>query len=567
MIRRITRTGAQAPTNEGLQTFAALGRRHVCQGPASRLASIRGAIGVLLWLLLPVIGLPAAAETLRWAGQSDVQTLDPHAQNHPQTQAVLQQVYEGLTRYSPELEVEPALAQRWTALNALTWRFHLRRDVRFHDGSPLSADDVVFSLERLKEANSPMSALLNGVRSIKQLDGFTVEIQLDKPLPLLPRYLADARILNRQWARRHKSLKAQNLKIHEDSYASRHANGTGPFRIESWIPSQQLLMKRNEAWWDEAGFPGNVSVLIYLPISGDRSRIDALRRNEIDLVADLPLQRIPALTQQGELRVLTEASQRTLMIGMDQFSDQLRHAQAGKSNPFKDVRVRRALALAIDQRRLYRATQTLSRPAGTIVAPGIEGWSATLGMRTARNLPLARQLLVKAGYPKGFEVTLDCPNNRYAFDQEICHALVPMWRQIGVRLKVNTIPFASLVPKLETLDSSMWLIGWSSPDYDALQSLVPLVYTRSGKLDGAYNAGRVSNPSLDRLIDQARVDNDPDKRLRFLQDALQIVKDEYYYLPLRHPMRAWVMNRRLNLLSPPMERPEMRFVKVRASAG
>ncbi len=520
---------------------------------------------LLLSLLPALTPAPAAAEVLRWSGQSDVLTLDPHAQNHPQTQAVLQQVYESLTRYSPKMEIEPALAERWSMINPLVWRFHIRKGVRFHDGLPMSADDVVFSLERLKEANSPLSGVLSGVRSIRQVDEHTVDIQLDRPMPLLARSLVDARIMSRQWARRHRVTKAQNLKIHEDTFASRHANGTGPFRLEGWIPSQQLLMKRHTGWWDQDGFPGNVSELLYQPIPGDQARVEALVRNETDLVTDLPLQRIPSLQRMAELRVMTDVSQRTLMIGMDQFSPRLRNAQAGENNPFKDLRVRRALALAIDHRRLYRVTQTLSRPAGTIIAPGVNGWTPALNQPVSRNLPLARQLMSAAGYPDGFEVTLDCPNNRYAFDQEICNALVPMWAQIGVRLKVNPIPFASLVPKLETLESSLWLIGWSSPDLDALQSLVPLVYTRSGRLDGAYNAGRINNPSLDRLVDQARAENDPDKRLRFMQDALQIVKDEYYYLPLRHPLRAWVMNRRPRLLAPPMERPEMRFVMLRTS--
>lgn len=510
-------------------------------------------------------GLPASAsaQTLRWAGQSDILTLDPHAHNHPQTQTVLQQVYEGLTRYGTTNEVEAALATGWTQRNALTWRFFMRQGVRFHDGSPLSAQDVVFSIERLKEANSPASALLTGIRAVKRVDDFTVDILLEKPLPLLPRHLVDVRILSERWARKHKSLKAQNLKVHEDTYASRYANGTGPFQVEGWIPSQQLMMRRHEGWWDETGFPGNLRSVIYQPIPEDLARIGALQRQQVDLVTDLPLQRIPPLQKAAGLKVATSVAQRTLMIGMDQFSPRLVHGRADGANPFRDIRVRQALSLAIDNRQLYRVTHALSRPAGTIVSPGVNGWSESLDQRPARNLSQARQLMASAGYPDGFEVTLDCPHNRYAFDQEICQALVPMWRQIGVRVKVNTLPFASFVPKLETLDSSLWMIGWGSPSYDALHSLLSLTYTRSGKLDGAYNAGRISNPSLDRLIDRARLESNPHTRLQILQEALQIVKEQYYYLPLRHPMHAWVINQRFRLLTPPVDRPEMRFISVR----
>lgn len=540
--------------------------------PDSRRAAARRlpACFSLLFLLSTVFMTPAAAadisdshvsDSLRWGGQADVLTLDPHAQNHPQTQAVLQQVYEGLVRFSPEHQLEPALATHWALRNPLTWRFHIRRDVRFHDGTPLTADDVVFSLERLKMANAPLSALLNEVRSIKRIDDFTVDIILGKPQPLLLNHLVDARILSRDWAHQHGASKAQNLKIYEDTYASRRTNGTGPFRIESWLPSQQLVMTRYQGWWDVQGFPGNITSVHYLPIPGDQARAQALRSGQIDLTTDLPLQQVIALRELPGLHIATAPSQRTLMLGMDQFSATLRHGQAGKANPFKDIRVRQALWLAIDNRQLYRITGQLSRPAGSIAAPGINGWTPSLGRRGPRNLPLARKLMAQAGYADGFEVTLDCSNNRYPFDREICHALVPMWQKIGVRLKVNSMPFASLVPRLETLDSSLWLIGWGSPDFDALQTLLPLAYTRSGKLDGAYNAGRISDPALDQLIDRARLENDPPIRTQLLTEALQLVKTQYYYLPLRHPDRAWVMNDQLALLAPPLERPEMRFIR------
>ncbi|MDO5101705.1 MAG: ABC transporter substrate-binding protein [Lautropia sp.] len=543
---------------------------HVCRQPpcprplAARRSRLVPRLAGLLAALMIGLGAPcASAATLRWAAQSDILTLDPHAHNHPQTQAILQQVYEGLTRYSPANEVEPALAAGWTQRNALTWRFFIRQGVNFHDGSPLRAADVVFSMMRLKEAGSPASAMLSGIRTVKRVDDYTVDFLLEKPLPLLPRQLVDARILSERWAKKHKATKAQNLKIHEDTYASRHANGTGPFQLAGWIPSQQLILQRHDRWWDETGFPGNIRTVVYQPITTDQGRISALQRQQVDLVTDLPLQRIPPLQGTTHLKVASSVAQRTLMIGMDQFSARLAHGNAKGANPFKDVRVRQALSLAIDNRRLYRVTETLSRPAGTIVAPGVNGWSPHLDQRPARNLAQARQLLASAGYPNGFEVTLDCPHNRYAFDQEICHALVPMWRQIGVQVKVNTLPFASLVPKLETLDSSFWMIGWGSPNFDALQSLLSLVYTRSGKLDGAYNAGRISNPALDRLIDRARFEANPHARRQLLQDALQIVKEQHYYLPLRHPMHAWVINRRFELLSPPIDRPEMRFVSLR----
>lgn len=520
--------------------------------------------GMLLAIALTALAMPitASSQMLRWAAQAEVQTLDPHAQNHPQTQAVLQHVYESLTRYTPRLQLEPALASSWEMLSPLVWRFHIRRGVRFHDGSPLTAEDVIFSLDRIQNANNPLSAQFTSIRGLRRVDDFLVEIILDKPAPLLPRHLADARIMSRRWALANKVAKAQNLKNREEGFSARHANGTGPFRVESWTAGQALRLERNPQWWDIAGFPGNLQGFSYQAIASDEARGRALQRGEVDLVTDLPAQRIPAMQKHARLKVATDIAQRTLLIGMDQGSARLQHAEAGEHNPFRDQRVRRAMALAVDMRTLYRITRGMYRPAGTIIAPGVNGWSPELDQRAPRNLRLARQLMSKAGYAKGFSVTLDCPNNRYPYDQEICQALVPMWARIGIRLRINSQPFASLVPRLETLDTSLWMIGWGSPDNDALHNLLSLAYTRTEKVDGAYNAARISDARLDRLIDAARFENQPAKRLELLQQALQIVKDQYYYLPLRHATRSWVMDRRTQLLAPTTERPDMRFVKM-----
>ena len=531
--------------------------------PPSGLPRLRRLVLSLALGLLAATAQPAGAETLRWSAQSELTGLDPHALQQSQAQAVLQHVYEGLTRYSPDLHIEPALATRWEQVTPLAWRFHLREGVRFHDGSPLTADDVQYSLERLKAAGSTVGAMLGNIRSVRRINDLTVDIMLDRPMPLLPRILTDARILSRRWAREHKVDAVSGTKPDAVGYTARHANGTGPYRIEDgWAPGQPLQLQRHAGWWDTGGFPGNADTVVYQPVADDEARVQALLANRVDLVTDPASQRVPALKRQPALNIQTDVAQRTLLIGMDQFSDSLTHGQTGLRNPFKDQRVRHAMSLAIDTKALMQIGQGMYRPAGTIVAPGVTGWTPELDERPSASIRQARQLMRSAGFAQGFTVTLDCPNNRYAYDQELCKALVPMWRRIGIRVKVNSMPFASLVPKLETLDSSLWMLGWGSPDLDALQNLVSLAYTRSEKVDGAYNAARISDPALDRLINQARTENDPEARTRLLESALGIVKEQYYYLPLAHAMRAWAMRKPVTLLAAPGERPDMRFVKV-----
>ena len=531
--------------------------------PPSGLPRLRRLVLSLALGLLAATAQPAGAETLRWSAQSELTGLDPHALQQSQAQAVLQHVYEGLTRYSPDLRIEPALATRWEQVTPLAWRFHLREGVRFHDGSPLTADDVQYSLERLKAAGSTVGAMLGNIRSVRRINDLTVDIILDRPMPLLPRILTDARILSRRWAREHKVDAVSGTKPDAVGYTARHANGTGSYRIEDgWAPGQPLQLQRHAGWWDTGGFPGNADTVVYQPVADDEARVQALLANRVDLVTDPASQRVPALKRQPALNIQTDVAQRTLLIGMDQFSDSLTHGQTGLRNPFKDQRVRHAMSLAIDTKALMQIGQGMYRPAGTIVAPGVTGWTPELDERPSASIRQARQLMRSAGFAQGFTVTLDCPNNRYAYDQELCKALVPMWRRIGIRVKVNSMPFASLVPKLETLDSSLWMLGWGSPDLDALQNLVSLAYTRSEKVDGAYNAARISDPALDRLINQARTENDPEARTRLLESALGIVKEQYYYLPLAHAMRAWAMRKPVTLLAAPGERPDMRFVKI-----
>jgi len=516
-------------------------------------------ISATLAVLAPV---DAGAVTLRWAAQNDVLTLDPHAQNHTPTSAVLQHAYEGLTRYDSDYRVEPALAVAWTMTSPTEWRFLLRRGVRFHDGSPFSADDVVFSYERLKESTSSMVGHLSGVKDLRKVDEFTVDLILERPLPMLLRSLIDFRIVSRNWAQKNRTEKVQDLKNREETYAARNANGTGAFIIRSWAQDQRIVMEKNPAWWDKAS--GNVDEVIFTPIRQDATRIAALLSGEVDLVTDPPPQDVARLRQNPALTLQDGPEARTVFIGMDQFSEELRHGIAKGRNPFKDIRVRRAMNLAIDAEALRKnVMRGLSAPAAILVAPGVNGWSAELDKRWAVDLREARSLLTEAGYPDGFDVTLDCPNNRYINDEEICRALVGMWAKIGVRATLNAMPFANFIPKLDKLDSSLWLLGWGANTYDALPTLQSLVRTRTNGADGSYNIGRISNPAIDTLIDAAKTETDPVKRDALLRDALQLTTQNHHYLPIHHQMRSWAMKKNVSTVYKSDERPESRFAVVK----
>ena len=515
----------------------------------------------LLFIGLCLAAFAAQATTLRWAAQNDILTFDPHAQNHATTNTMVMHVYEGLTRYDRDYKVEPALATKWEQLSPTQWRFHLRRNVRFHDGAPFTADDVVFSFERIRQPQGTMQVYVSGINEVRKVDDHTVDFILAGPNPILLRNLIDFRIMSRAWAEKHRSQNIQDYKAREETYASRNANGTGPYVLKGWEPDKRVVFTANRDWWGKRD--GNVTDVIYTPIKADATRISALLSGEVDLVTDLPPQDVERLRKNGKLKVLDGHEVRTIFIGLDQHGDELQYSSVKGKNPFKDVRVRRALNMAVDREAIRRVTMRgLAIPAGLMVAPGVHGHSKELDRPWPHDVNGARKLLAEAGYPNGFEFTLDCPNNRYVNDEVICQALVGMWARAGLKVRLNSMPFATFIPKILKHDSSAYMLGWGVATFDALYTLQSLVRTKTTGADGNFNLGRISNPILDQTIDAIKVETDPARRDAMLRAALVATRDEAYYVPLHHQLRPWAMKRNVSTLHRADDRPEARFARV-----
>ena len=512
-------------------------------------------------LALLLAALPVQAVTLRWAAQNDILTFDPHSQNHATTLAMLMHVYEGLTRYDKTFQVEPALATSWQQISPTQWRFNLRRKVKFHDGTPFTADDVVFSYGRIQQPQGTMQIYVAGVKEIRKVDDHTVDFMLAGPDPVLLRKIIDFRIMSKAWAEKNRSQNVQDAKAKEETYASRNANGTGAYILKGWEPDKRVVFAANPVWWDKRD--GNVTDVIYTPIKSDATRVSALLAGDVDLVTDLPTQDVARLKQNPALKVLDGHEVRTIFIGMDQHNNELQYSDAKGKNPFKDVRVRRALNLAVDREAIKRVTMRgLSIPAAIMVAPGVHGHSNELDKIAAADPALARKLLAEAGYPNGFEFTLDCPNNRYVNDEEVCQALVGMWAKAGLRVKLNAMPFATFIPKILRHDTSAYMLGWGVATFDALYTLQSLVRTQTTGADGSFNCGRVSDAKLDQLIDTMKTEMDPKKRDAMIREALTAVRDQAYYVPLHHQLRPWAMKKNVTTLHRADDRPESRFARV-----
>lgn len=491
-----------------------------------------------------------SAQTLRWASQGDPQTMDPHSQNESMTNGMNSQVYERLTARDPQLALVPGLATEWTQVSPLVWRFKLRPNVRFHDGSPFTADDVVFSLQRAKAPSSQIAVYANAVGTARKIDDLTVEITQPRFNPIFLQHLDLIFIMSRTWCEQHKVTRPLSFKDNEESFASFNANGTGPFQLVKRQPGIRTVYKRNANWWGR--FDGNVQEVQFTPIANDATRLAALVSGEVDLLLDPAPRDVPRLRATPGIQVVEGLENRLIFIGMDQARDTLLYGRApnGK-NPFQDLRVRQALYQAIDIEAIRsRLMNGLSQPTGGLTPSPLGAYNdAALETRLPYDLAAARKLMSDAGYAEGFEVTLDCPNNRYINDDRICLAVASMWAQLKVAVRVNAMPRATFFPKLERYDTSLYLMGWGGAITDAETILTP-VYRNEDRASGAgyYNYGRSRNAKFDQLAAASSAEADPAKREQLIKAALAEYRQQLHVLPLHRQIAPWATRQGVKLV-------------------
>ena len=505
---------------------------------------------------------PVHAAALRWAAQNDILTLDPHSQNHATTNAILMHAYEGLTRYSDKYQVEPALATKGTYVSPTQVRFELRKNVKFHDGSSFTADDVVFSFDRIRQPQGTMQIYVTGISEVRKVDSHTVDFILSAPNPILLRNIIDFRIMSKTWADKNNSAKVQDYKANEENFASRNVNGTGAYRILNWTPEQRVMMAKHEGWWDKV--KGNVDQVIYTPIKSDATRVAALLSGDVDMLTDVPTQDVARLRADKKLKVVDGPEVRTIYLAPDIGSPELKYSSVKGKNPFADKRVRQALSMAIDREAIKRnIMRGLSVPAGIMVAPGVNGHTKELDVPVKTDAAAARKLLADAGYPNGFEVRLNCPNNRYVNDEKICQAIAAMWAKVGVKVTLNAESMATFIQKVQKFDSSVYLLGWGVATYDAQYSLQSLIRTRTSGPDGNFNFSKISDAKVDQLVDAMKTETDEKKRNDMIREALVRTRDEVLAIPLHHQIRPWAMKAGVTTVHRSDDRPEARFTAVK----
>lgn len=502
------------------------------------------AVALAAAVAAPAVGY---AKTLRWASQGDILTLDPHAQNEGLTIAASSYVYEPLVQYNKDFKIVPALAVSWEQPEPTVWRFKLREGVKFHDGAPFNADDVVFSVKRAMAPTSHFKAYVNGIADVRKVDDNTVEIVTQGPNPVLLRQLTNVFIMDEEWGKANNATAPQDFAKNEETFSARNTNGTGPYKLGAREVDVKTTFVENPAWWGKANKPGNVTEIVYTPIKQNATRTAALLSGEIDFILDPPAQDLARIKQQA--KVVEGNEYRTIYLGLDQRSPELKYSNVKGKNPFADVRVREALYRAIDVDAIKKVVMRgSSSPTGTMIAPQVNGWTEALSKRVPYDPEKSKQLLKEAGYGNGFDITLDCPNNRYINDEAICQAIAAMWAKVGVKTSLNAMPRATYFPKVQSLDTSAYLFGWGVPTFDALYTLQSLIRSKGQGADGSFNYGGYSNAEVDKLVDQIKTETDNDKRNAAIHKVLEIHAAEFGHIPLHDQVIPWAMRKNVNVV-------------------
>ncbi len=506
-------------------------------------------------------GMPsAAAQTLRYASAFDPNSLDPHSLALLYQTRIINQIYESLVNRDRNFELEPSLATSWQMLDRTTWRFKLRPNVRFHDGTPLTADDVVFSIERALARTSQRRFQLRGVTGARTVDAHTVDILSEAPDAVLPQKLWLIAIMSRSWAEKHGVSQPQDYNGKQETYAVRNANGTGPYRLKSYDPDQRTVLVAYPDWWgrNDKGV-GNVREAIFAVIQSDATRLAALASGQVDFVIDPPFQDVARLKQDKSLRLVDVTDIGTQYLGFDQSRNELQFGEA-RGNPFKDLRVRRAIYQAIDINLIIgKVLRGQGTPAGSHLSKLVDGHVPELEKRLPFDPAAARALLKEAGYPDGFAVTLDCVNVTYR--AAACQAIAAMLAQVNIRVTFQPFPSATFFPKLTQASTSFFEFGWTAA-VDPWASLNSLVRSYDGGSAGQFNGGRYSNPRLDQLIDGIRIEPDLTKRRQMVGDALRLMHTDLPMIPLYRRTLTWVMRPNVSVVQWPNDVLELRWVRI-----
>jgi len=489
----------------------------------------------------------AFAQTIRIANQGDALSMDPHSLNESLQLSVTGNVYEPLVGRGKDLRLVPALATSWKQTAPTVWRFELRKGVQFHDGTPFTADDVVFSFARAAGEGSDMRSYTNDIKEVRKVGDHAVEIETKAPFPILPDVISLVYVMSKKWCTDNKAERPVDRRKGIENTASFKANGTGPFRVRERQPNVRTVFTRHGGYWDKV--EGNAAEIVFTPIGNDATRVAALLSGEVDVMEPVPVQDIARVNASGNGRAVTGPELRTIFLGMDQKRDELLSSSVKGKNPFKDKRVRQAFYQAIDIDGIKRVVMRgASNPTALMVGPGINGFNADQNKRLPYDVDAAKKLMAEAGYPSGFEVGMNCPNDRYVNDRLICETVAANLSRIGVKINLQAETKGTYFPKILRRDTSFYMLGWTPGTYDAHNALNALMRCVDDKGSGQFNLGAYCNPKVDELTLKIQSETDRDKRSAMIKEAFDLHAADIGHLPLHQQALAWGVSNKVKLV-------------------
>jgi peptide/nickel transport system substrate-binding protein len=486
---------------------------------------------------------PANARDISIGLQAAITSMDPHYHNVGPNNSTLRHIFEPLVSTDENQKLAPGLATSWKAIDDTTWEFKLRKNVRFHDGSPFTAEDVAFTLKRVPNVpNSPSSfaTFTKPIIDIKIIDPHTIIFKTAAPHVLLPSDLAQVLIVS----------KAVGEKATTDDYNSGKATiGTGAYKFVEYVANQRIVVKANYGYW---GGEEPWDKVTFKMLTSPAARVAALLSGDVEMIETVPTADIAKLETDKKFALSNKVSNRVIYVHLNQHQDKaplFLTDKAGKpldKNPLKDVRVRKALSMAINRDAIVsKVMEGRAVAASQLLADNFFGTSKKL--KPMKFDPEgAKKLLADAGYPNGFAMTIHGPNNRYINDAAIAQTIAQFYSRIGIDAKVDTMPSSVYFTRATKLEFSYMVLGWgteSGEQGSALRSLLATYDTTKGM--GVTNRGRYSNATFDKALGDALVTMDDKKREGMIQGAAEMVMDDVGLIPLHYEVSTWATTKGL----------------------
>jgi len=486
----------------------------------------------------------ANAQELRIGLGNEPTAMDPHYHNLSPNNSLLSHVFESLVDQDERQRLQPGLAESWRTIDDTTWEFKLRRDVKFHDGTPFTADDVIFSFERAPNVEgSPSSfGIYARGKTFTKVDDHTVHIKTAAPYPLMPNDVSQVFVVSRKHGQGAKT---------PDYNSGKAAIGTGAFKFVEYTPGNRIVLQRNDQYWGQKPAWQRV---IFRGIKSDPSRVAALLAGDVDLIEQVPSTDMERLKKDAKVTISQTVSNRIIYLHLDHFRDDSPFVRAKDGgaikNPLRDRRVRSAISKAIDRDAIVsRVMEGEAIKAGQLLPEGFFGVSPKL-KPVAYDPNGAKKLLAEAGVPNGFRLTIHSPNDRYPNDARIAEAVGQMLSRIGIDTQVVTMTQGVFFRDASTGSPdkgpkfSFILVGWGSGTGEASSPLKSLLATYDREKGmGASNRGRYSSAQVDKLINDALATVDDRKRADLLARATEVAIDDVGIIPLHYQVNTWAMRR------------------------